>query len=291
MPMLSEVQASQSLALTEAFKARRNRTAGQVAALIALYYQQRVDPGSVESVEEWLAILIPRLIASNDSGAREAARFFEALRQIEVGVNAQSYSAQAALGTVDGGVRKSLLTVGPYAYQNKMREIERLDVSPQKSKALILEAKKATTKSIAAAAYRHAQTGSRQTIFANAAQDRTALGTVRVTRANPCAFCAMLASRGVTYRPFSEDSFDLSNARFTGDGNAKVHDSCGCAMKTVYSEDDPVLARNKKYVDLWETWGAGGGDAALRFRRGYDHLRKTGEHLTWEEANEGLRSA
>ena len=59
----------------------------------------------------------------------------------------------------------------------------------------------------------------------------------------------------------------------------------------IVQQGDPVLERNANFIDLWERYGAGGGDAALRFRRGYDHFQRTGEYLSWEEANAGLRAA
>lgn len=286
MATLSELQAAQALGLTQSYKSTANREAAKIAALIALYYQQRVNAEDPASIERWLEIMIPRLIRASDSEAERARIFFDALRVIETG---SRFGATPSLGQIDAGVRKSLLTVGPYDYANKARDIRRLDIAPADKQALLTEAKQVTTAKIAASVVRHAQAGGRQTIYDNAARDETALGWVRVTRENPCFFCAMLASRGVHYRAFQEGSFAESNARFSGDGDAKVHDECGCSLKAVYTENDPVAKRNQTFVDQWSMWGAGGGDAALRFRRGYEHLRKTGEYLTWEQANEGLR--
>jgi hypothetical protein len=282
---LSDLQAAQSANLTQAYKAQANREAAKIAALIALYYQQRVDPRDSGSVARWLDIMIPRLIRTSDDGATRAAAFFDAIRRLEIGPNAPTYRADPIRGMVDEGVNKSLLTVGPYDFMNKMKQIERLDVSPQQEKALIAEAKQVTTAKIAAAVVRHAQAGGRQTVYENSNRDEVALGWVRVTRANPCYFCAMLASRGLKYRAFKEDSFDLSDLRFTGEGDAKVHDNCGCSLKPVYTQDDPMVEKTKPFGDMWSMWGAGGGDAALRFRRGYEHFQKTGEYLTWEQAD------
>ena len=282
---LSDLQAAQTASLTASYKAQANRSAAKIAALVALYYQQRVDPMSVESVNRWLELMVPRLIAASDTGADQAATFFDAVRRLEVGVNAPPYRATAARGFIDQGVSKSLLAVGPYDYANKVAQIQRLDVSPQQQRALLAEAKQVTTGKIASAVVRHAQAGGRQTIHENSQLDEVALGWIRVTKAKPCAFCAMLASRGIHYRSFKEGSFDLSNARFTGEGDAKVHDECGCSLKPVYSKNDPIAKQNKQFADMWTLWGAGGGDAALRFRRGYDHWRESGDFMTWDQAN------
>lgn len=274
---------TRALALTDAFKARQNREAAKLAALIALYYQQRVNVEDPRSVDAWLALVIPRLIRASDLGAREAAEFFGALRGIEV-PGAAPFAPTPTLGVIDRGVRASLMAVGPGDFVNKMTRINQLDVSPQQTKALIREAKATTTSKVAGAVARHAQAGGRQTVFDNATRDRVALGYVRVTREKPCFFCAMLASRGIGYRPYKEGAFDLSDARFTGDGDAKVHDNCGCSLKPVYLKTDPVLARNETFVDMWSRWGAGGGsDAALRFRRGYQHWVETGDYLSEDD--------
>lgn len=282
---LSDLQAAQAARLTSAYKTQANREAAKIAALVALYYQQRVDPMSMESVNRWIELMVPRLITASDTGADRAVVFFDAVRRLEAGVNAPAFKAIPARGFIDSGVSRSLLAVGPYDYANKVASIERLKVSPQQQRALLAEAKQVTAKKVASSVVRHAQAGGRQTIHENSQRDEVALGWVRVTKAKPCAFCAMLASRGIHYRSFKEGSFDLSNARFTGEGDAKVHDECGCSLKPVYSKNDPLAEANKKFADMWSLWGAGGGDAALRFRRGYDHWRDSGDFMTWEQAN------
>lgn len=290
MPTLSEVQAAQSLALTEAFKTGQTREAAKVAALVALYYRQRVQVEDPQSVRRWLDLMIPRIIRASDSGARMAAEFYAAVRRIEAPAAAR-FTPLAATGMIDSGVSKSLMAVGPGDYMNKARLFDQLDLSPAAKKAALIEAKQVTSVKLAQAVVRHAQAGGRQTVYAATEDDRTALGWVRVTRSNPCFFCAMLASRGIHYRAYGEGAFDLSNARFDGDGDAKVHDKCGCSLKPVYADNDPVNQRNDVFKDMWERWGAGGGDAALRFRRGYQHFVNTGDYLSWDDANDGLRAA
>lgn len=286
---LSERQAAQAAALTDAYRQTSSREAAKIAAVVGLYYQSRVNVEDPSSVDAWLNLVIPKLIRASDSGATRSAVFFDEIRRLEV--KASDFKATPAMGMIDAGVKKSLLTQGPYDYMNKAKVIERLDVSPAQKTALLRDAKETTAAKVASSVVRHAQAGGRQTIYENSAKDDTALGWVRVTRAKPCAFCAMLASRGLQYRSFKQDSFISSDARFTGDGDAKVHDSCQCSLKPVYFKDDPLVGRTEKFADMWSMWGAGGGDAALRFRRGYDHWARTGDFMTWEQANEGLRAA
>lgn len=279
-----------SAQLTSTYRAQQSAEAARIAALVALYYQVKVNPADPQSVETWLAVAVPRLIAASDAGAQRAAAYYQAARLADLRRD-DGFRPTPTLGSVDAGVRNSLLMVGPYDYMNKAHQVGLLQVSPQQQRALLAQAKQDTVAKVAAATVRHAQAGGRNTIIDNTERDKVALGWVRVTKAKPCYFCAMLASRGITYRSYSEHSFDASDPRFVGSGTAKVHDSCGCSMKAVYTEKDPVLNQNAKFADQWSMWGAGGGDAALRFRRGYEHYQKTGETLTWDEANAGLRAA
>lgn len=280
MVTLSASQQQQSEALTQAFKLQENREAAKIAAIVALAYQQRVNVENPSSIERWLTLVVSKLISSNDSGARRAAAYFQAARALEV-PDAPRFSAVASIGTVDDGVRQSLLAVGPYQVTNKVIKAREAGMKPEEVKIVQSRATREAVRALAASTIRHAQTGSRQTIDDNARQDRTALGWIRVTKANPCFFCAMLASRGIQWRPFDEGSFDESNARFSGDGNAKVHDECGCAMKPVWSDNEPLLKKSEEFADMWSTWGNGTSMEAVRnFRVGYEHFQKTGESLT-----------
>lgn len=270
--------ASDVLTLTRGYRVQQVRRSALVATLVAAYYADRVDPENPEAVEKWLDLILPKILSTSRTNARLAAAYANRLRQIEV-PSAPAFVMEAIEGSIEEQIRKSLLVVGPGDYRNKLTVIEGLDVSPQQAKALQAQAKRATVESVMASTLRHAQSGARQTLIRGAEADAVALGYVRVTKATPCFFCAMLASRGLV---FAEDSFDLSDPRFTGEGTVKVHDSCGCTMKPVYTRnDDPFLDAAAVYTDLWSEWGAGGGDAALRFRRGYEHYVATGEKLPY----------
>lgn len=269
--------------LTQAYRAVQVRRAATVAALVALYYRSKLQVEDPASVERWLELMLPRIMSSHDIVARAAASYMSEVRKLEV-PNAPALTFDPSAGAVVEQVRKSLLVVGPGDYLNKASDIRRLDVDPQQKQALLTEAKEVTAAKVAGATARHIQNGGRQTIIDGSQRDHLALGYVRVTKDSPCFFCAMLASRGLT---FAEDSFDDSDPRFTGSGTAKVHDNCQCGMKPVYSKKtDPFLKDSEFYTGLWTEWGAGGGDALLRFRRGYEHFVATGEKLDWDTVND-----
>lgn len=76
--------------------------------------------------------------------------------------------------------------------------------------------------------------GGRNTIAGTADRDRRAVGWRRVTDGDPCAFCAMLATRGV----IGQGTLYSSGAT-AGDeayGGSEYHKKCGCTAEIVYGE-------------------------------------------------------
>lgn len=106
-----------------------------------------------------------------------------------------------------------------------------------------------------------------------------AVGYARVVDADPCPFCAMLASRGAVYR---SNAFETTNDLFTGDGRFKVHDGCGCTMEPIYgrrlSNLPPESARLAKE---WAEVASGQPDPFNAWRRWRVSGTKPGE----EQAN------
>jgi hypothetical protein len=275
--------ATRAEATTAAYKLQQNRRAAAIAAVVAAYYRSKVNIEDPDSIERWLDLMLPRILREHDNIANLGSLFATEIRRLEL-PDASPLRFEPSVGAVAEQVRTSLRVVGPTDYANKMRDIRRLDLDPLRQRALEADAKQVTARKVASSVVRHAQAGGRQTIIDAVASDRLALGYVRVTRAKPCFFCAMLASRGLV---FAQDSFDMSDPRFTGDGTVKVHDECGCTMKPVYNrKTDEAMQAIAPFEDMWSRWGAGGGDALLRFRRGYDHWLATGDFLDYDIVND-----
>lgn len=255
--------------LTAAFQTAQSRRAATMAALVVAYYRTRVDVEDPSSIEAWLRIMVPRILREHNLSATQAALFANTLRRLEV-PDAPRFSFTPSVGAVEEQVRRSLLVVGPEAYKRRAAVIRRdPEISPVTKQALIRDLDKATETKIGGAVARHTQNGARQTISDGVKEDRVALGFVRVTRDEPCYFCAMLASRGLV---FAEDSFDMSDPRFTGRGTAKVHDHCQCHLKPVYDRDgDDYLKRADYFEGLWREFSTGSTAEAIRtFRNGYN---------------------
>lgn len=116
---------------------------------------------------------------------------------------------------------------------------------------------------IAGAMSRIALDAGRQTVMAAVAEDREAIGWIRITDADPCAFCSMLAGRGPV---FSEDTADF-----------QAHAHCACIAAAVWSRDEAWLGHSEDLYQQWkrETAGESGKDAIRAWRRYWDGRDKS----------------
>lgn len=81
-------------------------------------------------------------------------------------------------------------------------------------------------------------------------QDRRALGWMRVTDGDPCAFCAMLASRGAVYKSREAAGFELDPVR--GAIN-RYHPNCGCQVVPVFTREPLLPETTQRLREQWET--------------------------------------
>ena len=128
------------------------------------------------------------------------------------------------------------------------------------------EAKEKAANAVAAKVVRHVADGGRAPLAAEVRTgNRGAVGYARVVDADPCPFCAMLASRGAVYR---SDAFAGSNALFAGDGAFKVHDGCECTLEPVYGRSVTALPPGSaKLAEEWAEVAAGRDDPFAYWRR------------------------
>lgn len=113
--------------------------------------------------------------------------------------------------------------------------------------------------------------GGRQVMKASIDNDERATGWARVTDNDPCAWCAMLASRGPVYKSAGTAGRN-QNSRFTGDGEFKYHDLCACQAVPSFTLDEPFIGVAEQLYDDWrrETRAHGGKDAVNAFRRWWE---------------------
>lgn len=136
-----------------------------------------------------------------------AAGYFEAYRRAEgVGGVPSPVLSVFDEGAIDRA-RTSLQVTG-YVTTERLRALKHADPARV---ALVR---------VSGAVTRHVLDGGRETLLASVRGDRRARGWARVTSAEPCEFCAMLASRGAVYTATS--------------GAFQAHDHCGCALEPTY---------------------------------------------------------
>ena len=121
---------------------------------------------------------------------------------------------------------------------------------------------------LSGSASRLALGGGRAAVDESVRRDDEAIGWIRLTDADPCPWCLMMASRGATFHS-AASAGGAKNAQFVGDGDFAWHDHCGCTALPVWDPDDPHLARAD---DLYEQWaqvtaGTSGKGAVNAWRR------------------------
>lgn len=107
--------------------------------------------------------------------------------------------------------------------------------------------------------------GGRQVMQQAIVRDERASGYARVTDNDPCAWCAMLASRGPVYK----------SAATAGDprrGGTTYHDACACQAWPAFTLNEDFVGIADRLYDDWlrETRGTGGRDAVNAFRRWWE---------------------
>lgn len=85
--------------------------------------------------------------------------------------------------------------------------------------------------------------GGRRTMREWASNDSQAIGWRRVSDGHPCAFCAMLVSRGPVYT--SE-----RKALLRASDRTKFHPNCGCSVEVVYGDWQPTQ-QEQQWVDTY----------------------------------------
>jgi hypothetical protein len=108
------------------------------------------------------------------------------------------------------------------------------------------------------AAARLVLNGGRQTIYDTGRDDPATTGWYRETSGDPCAFCALLASRGGVY--YSEDTAGF-----------EAHDHCSCIPVPMYDGDSPLPRGDAAgWARIYQEHAQGGSDPLNRFRRAYE---------------------
>ena len=170
----------------------------------------------------------------------------------------------------DRAARTSMTVTGPIAIKVKLKrravptvrpEDEQLQRAAQRSTD---DASRAALVQASGAGMRHVIEGSRKTALTVIQRDQVALGWARVTDGNPCAFCAMLSSRGPVFGSKQAAAFE-------------AHDHCACTAEPVFDRRAEWPGRAAEFRQLWRQHIEGqysGKDAINAWRRLYERRQR-----------------
>lgn len=215
-----------------------------------------------ETAAEWIGFVTDLVLTWRLQSVDRALSYYDEFRRAEIGQPLPNRGNYRSLAKPEpAAIRTSLLVTGPIGVKSRIGK--GFDPRIAKAKALV---------DVSGAASRHVLDGGRQLITEAVVKDKVALGFMRVTDDDPCAFCAMLASRGPVYR--SRES--ALTRRVPGENELhRYHDHCACQVEAVYSKDTEWPGRGREFEQLWKDSTKGKRDALKAFREAYEAQRKS----------------
>jgi hypothetical protein len=222
--------------LTAAYRADQVRNAAMLAARLRKRYQG-VDLSNSMSARNFIEIATQDIVTHHQRASAGADDYLRALHSLE-GPRGLVVVDRAEVNLEQ--IRRSLAAVGLGMARQRLDKVQGEADTPAGRQTLertIKVAKGKNTAAVMGAGIRLAQDGARDTVREFVKSNKTVKGYVRVTAGDDkvCFFCAMLASR----IDWKEGSFDDINDEFVGPGTAKVHDSCRCHLRPIYSRELP----------------------------------------------------
>lgn len=219
--------------LTEQHRILQRRLAALTVAQMRQLWRL-LDPENLPaSSEDWLTATVAMIERNHAASAALSARYFVQFRQTEV--------------------RDGAFQLPPAPILNREQATTSLTVT---GISRVAEGK-AAVDTAAAAAVRLALNGGRGMLVDAVEADPVALGWIRVTDGDPCAFCALLASRGPTFKS-------------RGSAGFQAHDSCACTAEPVYDRNTEWPGRNREWADLYSEVAQGQPNPLNAFRRAYE---------------------
>jgi hypothetical protein len=219
---------AQGAALTAAHRQAQLALRAQVIRdVIKLYPAWRPsDPASYQAFEEALVLLTQARI--KDSAAI-AARYYELFALADSPVPARMVVPLTYLSS-DAEIRAAISATaraGVYRALGAGMGYEQAMANG------LVEVSGAVSRVVA--------NGGRDTVIAAVKRDPKAQGWARATSGKPCAFCAMLASRGPVYK---EETVGF-----------QAHDHCSCSAEPAY-EGSEWPGNGRQYQEMWKQVGS-----------------------------------
>ncbi|MEU5976381.1 hypothetical protein [Streptomyces sp. NPDC047315] len=244
-----------------------------LTARIALQYRLRQAQLSARLVRQisstWRDLVDPARVDASWPALRAALAAMVMVSRAESTATASSFylEARRTAGVADDGFRPRAPDPLDWA-----QLATTLDITGPITFKKAIAAGKTPAQAVDAAAVRLAGStqytalqGGRQLIQQAIEEDSGATGYARVTDEDPCAWCAMLASRGPVYKT----AVTAGDPRRGGD---RYHPLCACQAVPAFTMDEPFIGVAEQLYDDWlrETRGYGGKNAVNAFRRWWE---------------------
>lgn len=239
-PATQQRPATAQYAVGTAFAARSVQLAVRAALLRDVITLWRLlDPKRLaETFPGWVAAMAQLVTRYHGQSAQAAAAFYRAARQAATESATPTSIIRLADAPSTEWITRALGYAGPGM-------LEKDTARPGTALSTVL-----------GTSSRIALDGGRTTIAQTIQRDPVAVGWYRVTDGQPCAFCAMLAGRGVVYK---RDTV-----------NFKSHNDCGCFGAPAFSRDQPLPQVNETAARVYRE--RGNGPALVAFRKAWaDH--------------------
>lgn len=228
--------------------------AARMAQRVLQVWRDLMNPAKVDA--SWLAVraaLIPIVEQGRQQSADLArAAYGEARHEAGIGqgIAEDGFRPQGPLPLLLSRLESALDVTGPVEFKKAIAAGK----TPQQAMEAAAVRMVGTTQYLALE-------GGRQVMQRSIEVDERATGWARVTDGDPCAWCAMLASRGPVYKA----------AKTAGDprrGGNSYHDHCACQAWPSFTNDEPFIGIAEKLYDDWlrNTRGRGGKHAVNAFR-------------------------
>ncbi|MFP3968419.1 hypothetical protein SMC26_39410 [Actinomadura fulvescens] len=193
---------------------RRDQAAlgGRIAASASQIVANGLDPSDPD--RGWarlLAELLALLRGGRDLSEDLAMEFYRYLRELEDAADTPPPEEPDVPFPTDAVVG-SLIWTGPRMAKAMIRRGDDRNVSARVGTM------------VGRSAMRHTLNAGRETTRRLVVNDPAAWGWARITDADPCEFCKMLATRGPVYK----------TARTAGNELNRYHDGCGCSVVAVF---------------------------------------------------------
>lgn len=242
---------TQARQLTTAHQRAQWQQAAEAVALSQAAWEA-LDVADIDAtIPLWLEAQLPIVQRGLEASARLAAQYLRAFRTVELG---DAGSPVLADDMDAAQVAASLQVTGPVAFK---RAIGQGRPPRQASRRAFTQ--------LSGAVVRHVAAGGRRTVDATVRADSQALGWARITAADPCEFCALLASRGPVYgsREVAEGAGLGRRVRGSRTGGDAYHDSCVVGSTPVRGPSVQAAYRRLYEGELLVIGLAGGQEVSI----------------------------